>query len=72
MGESQQKPFLCKKTNTMKFVLSGGGVRGFAHVGVLQAMTGRWRQPSAISATSAGAIVGEFIADGFSPGSKRK
>lgn len=51
----------------MKFVLSGGGVRGFAHVGVLQAMQEHGVQPSAISATSAGAIVGAFIADGFSP-----
>ena len=51
----------------MKFVLSGGGVRGFAHVGVLQAMKEQGITPSAISATSAGSIVGAFIADGFSP-----
>jgi NTE family protein len=51
----------------MKFVLSGGGVRGFAHLGVLQALLEKGIQPEAIAATSAGSIVGAFIADGFAP-----
>src|SRR5690606_37111432 len=48
------------------FVLSGGGARGFAHLGVIKALQERRIYPSAISATSAGAIAGAFIANGFS------
>lgn len=46
-------------------VLSGGGARGFAHVGILQALEESGIFPSAIAATSAGALIGAFIADGF-------
>ncbi|GBL35808.1 uncharacterized NTE family protein Mb1092c [Filimonas sp.] len=49
------------------FVLSGGGVRGFAHLGVIKALQEKGISPSAISGTSAGAIAGAFIADGFTP-----
>lgn len=49
------------------FVLSGGGARGAAHLGVLQALAEADIAPSAISATSAGALVGAFIVDGYSP-----
>jgi NTE family protein len=47
------------------FVLSGGGVRGLAHLGVIKALHEVGIQPSEISATSAGAIIGAFLADGF-------
>ena len=49
------------------FVLSGGGARGVAHIGVLQAFAEAGIVPSAISATSAGAWVGAFIAAGLTP-----
>lgn len=49
------------------FVLSGGGARGVAHIGVLRACAEAGIIPSAISATSAGALVGAFIAAGFTP-----
>lgn len=49
------------------FVLSGGGARGFAHLGVLKALEEVQIIPSAIAATSAGSLVGAFIADGFKP-----
>lgn len=49
------------------FVLSGGGARGFAHLGVVKALEERGIYPSAISGTSAGAIAGAFLANGFSP-----
>ncbi len=49
------------------FVLSGGGARGVAHIGVLRACAEAGIDPSAISATSAGALVGAFIAAGFTP-----
>lgn len=46
-------------------VLSGGGVRGIAHLGVIKLLEELNVQISAISGTSAGAIVGAFIADGY-------
>lgn len=49
------------------FVLSGGGARGVAHLGVLQAFAEAGIVPSAISGTSAGALIGAFIAGGLSP-----
>lgn len=49
------------------FVLSGGGARGIAHIGVLQACRESGIVPSAISATSAGALLGAFIASGLTP-----
>ncbi|MBE7175340.1 MAG: patatin-like phospholipase family protein [Mucilaginibacter polytrichastri] len=47
--------------------LSGGGVRGVAHLGVLQALTEQGILISHISGTSAGAIAGAFFAEGYSP-----
>jgi NTE family protein len=48
-------------------VLSGGGVRGFAHLGVLQALNEVGIFPDIISGTSAGALAGVFYCDGYSP-----
>jgi NTE family protein len=48
-------------------VLSGGGTRGFAHLGVLQALNEEGIFPDVISGTSAGALVGVMYADGFAP-----
>jgi len=47
--------------------LSGGGARGFAHLGALQAMEEYDLLPEAIAGTSAGALAGAFYADGYSP-----
>lgn len=49
-------------------VLSGGGVRGFAHLGLLQALDELGLHPYAISGVSAGAIVGALYAAGYKPG----
>jgi len=49
------------------FVLSGGGCRGFAHLGVVKALQEHGITPSGISGTSSGAIAGAFLANGFSP-----
>jgi NTE family protein len=49
------------------FVLSGGGARGFAHLGVIQALNEAGISPDIISGTSAGAIAGAFYCDGHSP-----
>ena len=48
-------------------VLSGGGARGFAHLGVIQALNEAGIFPDVISGTSAGAIIGVMYADGYTP-----
>ena len=48
-------------------VLSGGGTRGYAHLGVIKALEEKGIKPDIISGTSAGSIVGSLIADGHSP-----
>lgn len=48
-------------------VLSGGGARGFAHLGVLQALNEEGIYPDVISGTSAGAITGVLYCDGYKP-----
>jgi NTE family protein len=58
MGNSKYKTGL---------VLSGGGARGFAHLGVLKALNDTGIFPDVIAGTSAGALVGVLYADGYSP-----
>ncbi len=48
-------------------VLSGGGARGFAHLGIIKALNEKGIFPDIISGTSAGAIAGSLIADGYTP-----
>lgn len=52
--------------------LSGGGVRGIAHLGVLKALEELGVTIDYISGTSAGSIVGAFYANGFTPEEARK
>ncbi|HEX6972653.1 MAG TPA: patatin-like phospholipase family protein [Limnochordia bacterium] len=47
--------------------LGGGGVRGAAHIGVLQYFRERGIEPAALSGTSAGAIVAAMYGAGLSP-----
>ncbi|WP_186757847.1 patatin-like phospholipase family protein [Echinicola salinicaeni] len=47
--------------------LSGGGVRGISHLGVLKALEESGIQPDLVSGTSAGAIVGAMYCYGYSP-----
>lgn len=49
------------------FVLSGGGTRGYAHIGVIKALYEKGITANAISGASAGALIGAFICDGFHP-----
>ncbi len=46
-------------------VLSGGGVRGLAHIGAIKALEEHGIYPSYIAGTSAGAIVGALYAKGY-------
>jgi len=48
-------------------ILSGGGARGFAHAGILKALNEADIYPDVVSGVSAGAIVGAFYSDGYSP-----
>ncbi len=48
-------------------VLSGGGARGAAHIGVIQALEEFGIKATRISGTSAGSIVGALYAQGYSP-----
>ncbi len=48
-------------------VLSGGAVRGLAHIGVLKALEEKGIKPDIVSGASAGAIVGAFYCAGYSP-----
>ncbi|WP_128331458.1 patatin-like phospholipase family protein [Apibacter sp. HY039] len=47
--------------------LGGGGAKGFAHLGALQALNERGLYPDVISGTSAGAFAGTLYADGHQP-----
>lgn len=47
--------------------LSGGGVRGIAHLGVLKALNEAGIFPSKVSGSSAGAIVGAMYCQGYTP-----
>lgn len=49
------------------FALSGGFIRGFAHLGALQALEENGIRPDIISGVSIGSVAGAFIADGKSP-----
>ena len=46
--------------------LSGGGAKGFAHLGVFKALEECGLRPEIISGTSAGALMGALYADGYS------
>ena len=48
-------------------VLSGGGARGFAHLGVIEALNEAGIFPDIFSGTSAGALAGVLYCDGYSP-----
>ena len=49
------------------FVLSGGFIKGFAHLGAIQALIEHDIRPDIISSTSAGSLVGALYADGNEP-----
>lgn len=53
--------------NKIGLTLSGGGIRGMAHLGVLEYLLEIGIKPSIISGTSAGSLVGVFYAAGYTP-----
>ena len=55
-----------KKKMKTGLILSGGGYRGIAHIGVIRAMEEAGLTPDSIAGTSAGAVVGALYASGLS------
>lgn len=53
--------------NKVGLVLSGGGIRGIAHLGLLKALDEFGVKPFALSGASAGALIGALYAEGISP-----
>jgi NTE family protein len=47
--------------------LSGGGMKGIAHIGVLKALTDNGIHPTIVAGTSAGSIIGAMYAAGKTP-----
>ena len=58
---------MLEKKFNVGLVLSGGGARGFAHLGVIKALNEAGIYPDIVSGTSAGALVGVLYADGYNP-----
>ena len=55
------------KKYKLGLALSGGGARGFAHIGVLKFLDECGLRPDIIVGTSAGALMGTLYADEYSP-----
>lgn len=53
------------KKHKTGIVLSGGGAKGYAHIGALMALEERGIEPTAVAGTSMGAIIGIFYAAGY-------
>jgi NTE family protein len=58
---------MTKKPFKIGLVLSGGGARGFAHLGVIQALNEIGIDADIVSGTSAGALAGVLYCDGHPP-----
>lgn len=56
-----------EKSYDIGYALSGGFIKGFAHLGVIQALLEHDIKPDIISGVSAGALAGVFYADGNEP-----
>lgn len=56
-----------KNQYTLGIALSGGGVKGFAHIGALKALCEIGIRPDIIAGTSAGSLAGALFADGYLP-----
>lgn len=56
-----------KKPYKIGIALSGGGVKGLCHAGVLKALEELGIKPDIISGVSSGALVGALYSDGYSP-----
>jgi NTE family protein len=60
-------PFINLHAQKVGLVLSGGGAKGLAHIGVIQALEEHNIPVDYITGTSMGAIIGGMYASGYSP-----
>lgn len=60
-----QKNFYKLSSLRIGLALSGGSVRGLAHIGVIKALTEVGLKPSVVTGTSVGSLVGAAIASGM-------
>src|SRR5437016_14576462 len=65
-GQSALQTDLGKKPH-LALVLSGGGARGFAHIGVLEVLDSAKIPVDLVVGTSMGAIIGGLYAAGYTP-----
>jgi len=59
--------FFKQKPYKIGIALSGGGIKGLCHAGVLKALEEKGIKPDILSGVSAGAVVGALYSDGYSP-----
>jgi NTE family protein len=67
LAHSQLKELTMSGSQTIGLALGSGGARGFAHVGVLQALEEAGIRPHLVTGTSMGAIVGGLYAQDPDP-----
>jgi NTE family protein len=60
-----ERPILGRLNPRIGLALSGGSVRGLAHIGVIKALTELGVRPSIIAGTSAGSLIGAALAAGL-------
>src|SRR5580765_829591 len=54
-----------RKTHRIALVLGGGGLKGFAHIGVFRALQEMGIVPTVVAGTSIGALIGAAYARGM-------
>jgi NTE family protein len=67
VGRAGRVDVAFKSRPTIALALGGGGLRGYAHVGVLRALEEAGIRPDIVVGTSAGALVGAAYASGLTP-----
>lgn len=65
--KSENKKSSAGERQTVGLVLSGGGAKGIAHIGVIRALEEKGIPIDYITGTSMGAIIGSLYAIGYSP-----
>lgn len=71
-GETLRKPKDPSSRPVVGLALGGGGLRGYAHVGVLQALEEAGIDVQVVAGTSVGAVIGALYSSGTSPAEIRK
>ena len=66
LPDVQRSDSVSGKSPVIALALGGGGLRGFAHVGALQALEETGMRPHIVVGTSAGSVVGAAYASGLS------